>query len=148
MKGFLKFALLVSVILALMLSTVAYGAYRLFVVGEKVAIAATDKWAEERVTVWIPAGLFSIALGIVDCGLDRDVRVEIDGEDWRPVIRALAQDLDRYPDMTILEVEDDLERVRIVKENGELRILVESPDAEVAIDVPPALVSKVARLGS
>jgi hypothetical protein len=62
--------------------------------------------------------------------------LEMELGDWGPLVRELLRDLDNCPDVTLVEVEDDGEWVRLAKQNGALEVQVEDGDVSVRISVP------------
>ncbi len=101
-----------------------------------------------HLTAPVPAALVDLGLALVplapiaaDLGA---VRSEI--EPWGPALEALADELARCPDATLVEVEDRGERVRVSKRGGKLRVEVESRDADVQVSVPVRLVVRALKL--
>jgi len=64
--------------------------------------------------------------------LDLDVELG----DWGPMVRAMLEELDDLPDVTLVEVEDGLTRVRVYKENGAIKVRVDDEDVHVKVSVP------------
>jgi len=63
-----------------------------------------------------------------------DMHVEV-GE-WGPMLRAILQELDELPDCTLVEVEDGATNVKISKQGGALRVLVDDEDVHVKVSIP------------
>lgn len=63
-----------------------------------------------------------------------DMHVEL-GE-WGPMFEAMLEELDELPDCTLVEVEDGETHVRITKQGGSLRVLVDDEDVHVKVSVP------------
>ena len=63
-----------------------------------------------------------------------DMEVEI-GE-WGPMVNAILEELDELPDCTLVEVEDGSTHVRVAKEGGTLKVLVDDDEVHVKIAVP------------
>ena len=63
-----------------------------------------------------------------------EMRVEF-GE-WGDLVMALAEELEDMPDATLVDVHDGSEHVRVIKDGGDLRILVDADDVDVDITVP------------
>jgi len=57
-------------------------------------------------------------------------------EEWMPVLRVVTEELDRYPDVTFVEVDDGYDHVRVYKRDGALHVDVHSPREEVEIVIP------------
>ena len=67
--------------------------------------------------------------------LDLEVEMSDLGQ-WGPMVRELLAELDRMPDVTLVEVEEGDTFVKVFKENGQLKIRVEEEDVSVRVSVP------------
>jgi hypothetical protein len=63
-----------------------------------------------------------------------EMRAEI-GQ-WGDLVLAMAEELEELPDVTLVDVHDGDEHVRVVKDGGDLRVMVESDDVDVAVTIP------------
>ena len=62
--------------------------------------------------------------------------VGVDLGELGPFVLELFEELDGLPDVTLVEVEDGLESVRVYKAGGKLRIEVEQPGSSVEVALP------------
>lgn len=62
--------------------------------------------------------------------------VGVDLGELGPFVLELFEELDQLPDVTLVEVEDGFDRVRISKTDGKLRVEVEEPGTSIEIAVP------------
>ena len=72
-----------------------------------------------------------------------DIDVEL-GE-WEPMVRGIVEALDDCPDVTLVEVEDGSEHVRVYKEHGVLKIDVDEDDVRVRVAIPTRAVERNAK---
>ena len=146
MKGFLKFLLLVTVLLVLLVGIPAYGLYHLFFVADQITLQASDGDGQ-RVCLSIPARVISLAAGLARPQIVIEPSEIEELEQWKPAIAAIISELDKHPDLPIVEVSTDGDvRVRIVKQNGKLRLFVDSREGDqITIDVPAHVVSDAVR---
>lgn len=79
-----------------------------------------------------------------DLELDLGIGGEIDLRELSPVILDLLRELDELPDMTLVEVVDRGDYVRISKVDGRLVVEVDEPDASVEVTVPMRGVLRIA----
>jgi len=116
---------------------------------------ATHPWVEVRITehdgeretvrVSIPMAVAGTAVAVAPYLMPEDARRDVeDGlaeyEEWAPVARELADQLERMPDATLVEVEGGPETVRVSKRGGDLLVEVRAADADVDVTVPVRLV--------
>lgn len=146
MKGLLKFMLLVAVLLSVFMATAAYGAYRLFFRDGVVSVHVAEKGRYgQRVSVTVPAGIVNTALALAPLGcVDHSVHDE-EALRWLPAVQALVSELDHYDDVVIFEAQDDNESVSIVKHDGRLRVMIESPHESVRVSIPAGTVHAAVR---
>jgi hypothetical protein len=144
MKGLLKFLLLVTVLLVIIVGIPLYGLYHLFFVADHIYVRASERYGD-RVCISIPATIVTVAVKLAE------PRFVFHGEEaeaieaWRPAISALLSEIHKYPDMTILEAENGDDYVRIVKEKGKVRLHATSRGDELTIDVPAEIVDDTIR---
>lgn len=75
-------------------------------------------------------------------------QVWVDDEDlrkWLPAIRAAADELERYPNATFVDVLDGREHVRVMTRGGTLVIEAHDQDQDVTVEVPARTVSLALR---
>jgi hypothetical protein len=102
---------------------------------ETASISIHDKNEGTRLVLPVPVGLISAITSShvhFHCD-DEDMR---DFEKVRAVLKEASVSLQNVPDMTLLEVEDGRDHVTLRKEGENLRLHVNSPDAEVLITIP------------
>ena len=71
---------------------------------------------------------------------DADLSAEL--EEWGPVLREMLEVLDDCPDVTFVEVDDRGDRVRIFKEDGELKVEVDDSEVTVRVSIPARAASR------
>lgn len=144
MKGFLKFAALVAFLLVLFVGVPVAGFFYLFFVAEQVSVQASEPHGDS-IRISFPASFVSLALGLSKPRFiiaSRQQRAEI--EAWKPAIRAAADEISRHPDIPLIEVVDGRDHVRVVKEGGRLRVLVDSSNGDsVRVDIPARVVERI-----
>lgn len=94
-----------------------------------------------HVHVWVPAAMVPMAMHFVP----RHV-MENAGEKagkFMPLVRALAKELERYPEAEFVEVTDGEQHVRIRTHHGSLLIDVSEPGEEVHVACPLATINDV-----
>jgi len=95
---------------------------------------------EEGVNLYVPVPMALVDAAVTTSGfvipdeewLDLDVEL---GE-WGPMLYAMLEELDDLPDCTLVEVEDGSTSVRVSKEGGALKVLVDDKDIHVKVSVP------------
>jgi hypothetical protein len=83
--------------------------------------------------VVVEAGAALAPLVIPDEEL-REMRAEI-GQ-WGELVLAMAEELEEMPDDALVDVHDGGEHVRVIKDGGDLRVIVDSDDVDVDVTVP------------
>ena len=68
-----------------------------------------------------------------------------DIEKWLPFLEAVADELGRYPDIDLVQVDDGDEHVRVAIRRGALYIDVHTPDEEVEVRIPSKTVKLALR---
>ncbi len=166
MRTWVKVLLIVGTVYGLFVATAGYAFYAIVLRPGMIHVSVREHdYPHQRTRVVVPASLVHGALRLAGftaheavwhaCNDDRwtrdwdardvrDAREACDELDrWRPALRAVVAELERYPDMTLLEADSDREHVRIVKRNGALHIDVNDRDAEVSISLPPKTLSAI-----
>lgn len=64
-------------------------------------------------------------------------------EGWDRALRDLGDELARMPDVTLVEVHDGHDHVRLEKRGQDLRIVVHEPDTDVEVVVPVQVIDRV-----
>ena len=97
----------------------------------------------------VPLRIVDLGLGIADSAgpvrsedfasrleLPRSLFAEAEAEEWRPLVRQLADELGSMPEGELVRVTTGEEVVLISQRGGRFRIDVDAPDAEVHISLP------------
>ena len=92
----------------------------------------------------LPGALFEAGLAVAPRVMPADARLEVRDQlgEWGPLAAALAADLARQPDFTLVEVDDRGDHVEVIKRGRHLLVKVRSDDAEVDVQVPLSLVGQ------
>jgi hypothetical protein len=92
----------------------------------------------------LPGALFEAGLAVAPRVMPADARLEVRDQlgEWGPVAAALAADLARQPDFTLVEVDDRGDHVEVLKRGRHLLVKVRSDDADVDVQVPLSLVGQ------
>jgi hypothetical protein len=97
----------------------------------------------DHVHVWVPAAIVPVALHFVpSCHLER---ATADVNPWLPTLRALTNELKKYPEADLVEVYDAHDHVRIRTHLGKLLIDVTEPNETVHLACPLAMLADIAR---
>lgn len=113
---------------------------------EIVRVAVTDRGSDPvSFDVALPGALFEAGLAVAPQVMPADARLEVRDQlgewgEWGPVAAALAADLARQPDFTLVEVDDRGEHVEVLKRGRHLVVKVRSPETDVDVQVPLSLV--------
>jgi len=95
---------------------------------------------EEGVNFYVPLPMALVDAAVTTSGfvIPEEEWLDLDVElgDWGPMIHAMLDELDDLPDCTLVEVEDGLTSVRVYKEGGALKVLVDEEDVHVKVSVP------------
>jgi len=94
-----------------------------------------------HVHVWAPAALVPMAMHFVPSH-----QLEHAGRavEFMPAVHAVAKELAKYPETTLVEVQDGEEHVLVRTHDGSLMIDVDSPDEHVHVKCPLATIDDVA----
>jgi hypothetical protein len=96
-----------------------------------------------HVHLWVPATIVPMAMHFVPAR-----EFERAGEQcgkFMPAVHALAKELVKYPEATLVEVQDGEEHALVRTHNGSLTVDVDSPDEHVHVKVPLETIDDVAR---
>lgn len=145
MKPFPKVLLLIPAIYGLLLAGAIYIVYIAFIAPGVIWINVDERHGD-RVALAIPAcfvnaGLRVVALSDIEHEIEYEIRrnngPDVDFDEMKPAIAAVLRELEKYPDITLVEIEGDRgETVRILKRHGALRIEVNDDGDRVDIRVP------------
>ena len=123
------------------------------VLGWIVLIGAVYAWGgvatvrvqdrDDGVTLYLPVPMALVEAAVTTGSwvvpeeewLDLDVEIGEWGE-WGPMIRELLVELDKMPDVTLVEVQDGATTVKVYKEHGKLKVRVDDEDVHVRVSVP------------
>ena len=94
-----------------------------------------------HVHVWAPAAVVPMALHFVPN--DKLQHACDHMEEWAPLAHITAQELRHYPNTTFVEVEDGHEHVKISTVGTKIQVDVDSPDENVHVAVPLAMIDDV-----
>lgn len=95
---------------------------------------------EEGVNLYVPVPMALVDAAVTTSGfvIPQEEWLDLDVElgDWGPMVHAMLDELDDLPDCTLVEVEDGSTHVRVYKERGALKVLVDEEDVHVKVSVP------------
>jgi hypothetical protein len=94
-----------------------------------------------HVHVWVPAAIVPMALHVIP--KHRLERATTDARLWLPTLRALTQELKKYPNAEFVEVRDGNRHVHIRTHNGKLLIDVAEPGENVHVACPLVMIEDV-----
>jgi len=165
MKTIAKLFLILTLVFALCVVTAAasltWSVYHSGLISVKVTERNWDN-STHRVRVMFPAAFANVAIRTLpvlkrleawdhnhhrwnhDDGAWADIDVNDhhwhggtdDFEEWLPFLNAVADELERYPDMEIVEVDDGDEHVRVAMRGGALYVDVHSDREDVEVRIP------------
>jgi hypothetical protein len=97
----------------------------------------------------VPLRLVDLGLGLAETAapaasgdfasrleLPRSLFAETEAEQWRPLVRQLADEIGTMPEGELVRVTTGREEVVIAQRGGRFRIDVDAPDAEVHVSMP------------
>jgi hypothetical protein len=95
-----------------------------------------------HVHVWAPAALVPMAMHFVP---SRDFHCPQNAAEFMPVLHMVAKELVKYPEATLVDVQDGEEHAVVRTHDGSLSIDVDSPTEHVHVKFPLATIDDVAR---
>jgi hypothetical protein len=96
----------------------------------------------EHIHVWVPATIVPLALHLAP---RKDMhQVAQQAAPFIPTLRALTKELEKYPDVNFVEVEEPGQYVRIQKHKGKLQIDVHDSEDNVHIVCPLVVIQDLA----
>ena len=103
----------------------------------------------EGIHLYLPLPVAAVDAAVATSGfvLDREdiVELQMDLGEWQPMLEAVVEALDDCPDVTFVEVEDDMTHVRVYKERGVLKVEVDDEDVRVRVAIPTRAVERNAK---
>jgi hypothetical protein len=154
MLSLLKVAavLVIASVVAMATGAVAAGAY-LYSGG--VASVRVDT-PDVDIALPVPLRLVDLGLGIADSAapaasedfasrleLPRSLFAKTEVEEWRPLLRQLADEVGSMPEGELVRVTTGREEVLISQSGGRFRIDVDAPDAEVHVSIPRRAAARI-----
>lgn len=97
----------------------------------------------EHVRVWVPAALVPLAMHAVP--QERMEHVVERAGPWMPTLRALAHELEKYPDTDFVEVTGPDAHVKVAVHGGSLQVDVEAPEQNVHVLCPLVVIEDISR---
>lgn len=106
--------------------------------GGVATVRVQDRDEGVNLYVPVPMALVDAAVTTSSLVIPEEEWLDLDVElgEWGPMIHAMLEELDDLPDCTLVEVEDDFTHVRVYKEGGALRVLVNDDGVHVKVSVP------------
>jgi len=96
-----------------------------------------------HVHVWVPATVVSVGMHFVP--KNQLNRTTEEARQFLPVLREVAKELEKYPNVELVNVTDAREHVRVAMVDGKLRIDAVSEDGDVVhVSVPARVLRDVA----
>jgi len=96
-----------------------------------------------HVHVWVPATIVSVGMHFVP--KDQLNRVTEETRPFLPVLREVAKELEKYPNVELVDVADARDHVRVAMVDGKLRIDAVSADGDVVhVSVPARVLRDLA----
>ena len=96
-----------------------------------------------HVHVWVPATIVSVGMHFVP--KDQLNRVTEETRPFLPVLREVAKELEKYPNVELVDVADARDHVRVAMVNGKLQIDAVTGDGDVVhLSVPARVLRDVA----
>lgn len=129
-----RVVLTVTIAIVLLTLGVASAVWALVIKPDAILVGVVEKgWHGDRVSVAIPAGPVEAVVKVAVLGHCQGIP---EVEEWRPALESIAASLNGVQNATLVAVTTDDESVRILKQNGELRIEVDTDDARVHVNFP------------
>jgi len=97
----------------------------------------------QRVHFWVPATVVAAGMHFVPAEKMRGSAAQVKA--YLPVLREVSKELEKYPDVELVDVESGQDHVRVAMVEGKLRIDAVSEDGDVVhVSVPAAVLRDVA----
>jgi hypothetical protein len=101
---------------------------------------------DEGVNLYLPLPIAVVDAALITGGLmlpdERLLELDVDLGQWEPMLRSLVEALDDCPDVTLVEVQDGSEHVKVYKEHGVLKVEVDQDDVRIRVAVPTRAVER------
>ena len=95
---------------------------------------------DEGVNLYVPVPMALVDAAVTTSSMvipeEEWLNLDVELGDWGPMVHAMLDELDDLPDCTLVEVEDGRTHVRITKEGGSLKVLVDDEEVHVKVSVP------------
>jgi hypothetical protein len=95
----------------------------------------------DHVHLWLPAAAVPMVVRLMPDKCMRDAANN--AREWMPVAQAVAHELGKLPDSTLLEVRDGEQHVMVSTQNGAIKIDVTDPRESVHVLCPLATIEDV-----
>ncbi|HEV2102723.1 MAG TPA: hypothetical protein VGR58_08085 [Candidatus Acidoferrum sp.] len=96
-----------------------------------------------HVHLWVPATVVSVGMHLAP--KEQLNRVTTDARPFLPVLREVAKELEKYPNVELVDVTDAQDHVRVAMVDGKLQIDAVSDDGDVVhLSVPARVLQDVA----
>ncbi len=132
------------------IAVVVAACFAVAVLGWIVLIGAVYAWGgvatvrvhdpQEGLSLFVPVPMALVDAALTTSGWmvpDDDWReLEVELGEWGPMLSELLDELDRCPDVTLVEVVDGETRVRVYKQGGALRVEVDDRELTVRVSLP------------
>lgn len=129
-----------------------------FVMGSGLLLAASvarsglvtvkvDEADGRRIFIPVPAALVSLGLNVLPLVVEENAcaKVRADLKEMGPALSGALRDLEDAPDAVLVDIRNDQETVRIVKEGRSLEIHIEDTTGTVVVSLPAHLLGRIAR---
>jgi hypothetical protein len=95
----------------------------------------------------VPAILIDLGFGVAEIAVPRDEleRMRDEVAPYAPMLRTVADELERCPDAVLVDVVTNTESVQVTKRGGTFLVEVDAEDAHVRVAFPARTMSRVAR---
>ena len=94
-----------------------------------------------HVHFWMPAAVIPMAFHLVPKEQMR--RAGEQAGKWMPLAHAISKELEKYPNVDFVEIQDGDQHVLVRTHNGKLQIDVDAPDEHVHVLCPIATIESV-----
>ncbi len=114
-----------------------------FVFHEGVIRVDVDEKGEQgsHVHLWVPATVIPVGMYFAPRHAMDDVARKV--RPYLPALKALAKEMEKYPDAEFVHVDDDTQHVRVSTVHGKLQIDVLDESEQVHVAVPVAAIRDV-----
>ena len=135
----------ILVVLCLAVSAVCWGGLlgAVYMTGGVATVHIQERDHGGRLFIPVPAAVIDAA-SYAPAFLPEEDLMEIHAElgEWGPAARAILEALEEEPDFTLVEVEDQGTYVKVRKEGGSFRVIVDDADISVRVSMPVRTLSR------